>query len=1444
MSHVVNDYLLANFRPRCKTACISGKATMKKKIGSILAGIFMATFLHAQETVMMAGTNWDSVSDLDVMLQAIQALPTVPADSVAGSGNFYSLQHAPGTRNAWPPLPCNARNAPLWDLGNSMYLMDDLGIDYSAPLYKASISKTSANNSTLQANDLPFPSGGGGGGDGSGDEPNFPTLPDYGTNLWLAITNLDQTTAYLKLSNTVADIQYEIQYKTDLVAQTDWQSANWFAFGSELTNWTPYNAVGVGPTNLFFRVRSWQDDGSGLPLWWQLEYFGTNGVDPYGDPAGDGWNNLQKFQNGMNPNVSYTPPAPQGVTVNYNSANNTAAISWRGSSGSVSGYTVTRNNNGTITTFNFSSGTTGFTDSTIPSETPDLSSEDASPVLPNPTYTIQAHYSGGDSQSSISINLLNKQNTTGAAIVANGQGATLVVSSLPPQATGLRLMRLGPWNLEHNPTGDTIATNFDIPASSFNSGTYSLSNSQFVPPNGEGYSWYVQTLYGNDQSDLGSLSSIASTNAPPFYDGRRQLKDDLIFLLREPDGQNYFIAYPFQAILLDSNGVATNVVTTPGNYAYSSYYGAGFGDFSTPADALNVFRPFQDNYFCRNFVFNTDDLDQNGNLTTGVGQYGDYYGYLGLTLQNPAYQFQPSLGQTNIPSLLSDAQYVISFPFLPDDTESDMENIGITYNWVGDTETMIFYLTGVTNYWGLPYLSAHYSYYSVDNNQMVNGNVSVGDSFTAQDYDLPIICPAPAMPQFQTVEYDLWNTTGIYNNQGYIPPSLPGDSNFSPTNQSAIMIVSLGVPTQIACFAKLAVTNGNPNVYAYLGQYLDAAYIEDTDGNITDNSAGFLTPYGSFFPTSVGRAALVTMPDLDTGERGTNTIYVVALKLDVNHDGQMDMSWTGPDNTSANRPYVFWCNNNFDRWKTTSTLLYSETEQDDVLQYDSDSQNLDPGEPDYDYKDNHGDRIIPDTRDLEDFARLWICGVDSNLLTALPTNSTITLSWNSYWDGYQWRNDGYPTIDLFQAADADGGIGYLTNEATANAQIDPNQSSYLGRLAPGGSIQLNTSQFANNWAGNYFVWCGVSNGIGALTLTIQDGNGNFLGQSTAYIQIKDIKDMYERWTVGDDPNQEPLTVATNAYNDLPTGEMPFQYPTNTDANMPYILFVHGFNMTPYDKDRFAETEFKRLYWQGYQGRFGEFRWPTTVQTLTYIRAFDDSELNAWKSGAGLLNLLTNLNSKYPGNVYLTAHSHGNVVAGEALRLATNQVVNTYIAMQGAVDSHTYDATTPIRLVSFSTPDCYGQYYTDGATNYFAGSAGAGTYVNFFNTNDYALGATVWQRDQNLKPDADYFYNSSSNSFYQLLSISPPITQDFYFPQDTYTIFSYCDQAHGYALGAQLNVAGAFLTGTNYNQVELDADPFDWGTTHIYHSAEFRSDYAQRWLFWDEVLVKIKLKPNL
>jgi hypothetical protein len=155
---------------------------------------------------------------------------------------------------------------------------------------------------------------------------------------------------------------------------------------------------------------------------------------------------------------------------------------------------------------------------------------------------------------------------------------------------------------------------------------------------------------------------------------------------------------------------------------------------------------------------------------------------------------------------------------------------------------------------------------------------------------------------------------------------------------------------------------------------------------------------------------------------------------------------------------------------------------------------------------------------------------------------------------------------------------------------------------------------------------------------------------------------------------------------------------------------------------------------------------------------------------------------------------GNVVAGEALKLAgSSQVVNTYVAMQAAVASHAYDPTTYIRTNNFNlygigynshAPNYYASYYTNGAPCYFDGTAGAGSYINFYNQQDYAL--VRWEVDQDFKPDdhAGFSYNSSTNKFYLTGT-------ELDFPHDTYVIFPYCATAFCYGLGEQGNAGGAY-----------------------------------------------------
>jgi pimeloyl-ACP methyl ester carboxylesterase len=299
--------------------------------------------------------------------------------------------------------------------------------------------------------------------------------------------------------------------------------------------------------------------------------------------------------------------------------------------------------------------------------------------------------------------------------------------------------------------------------------------------------------------------------------------------------------------------------------------------------------------------------------------------------------------------------------------------------------------------------------------------------------------------------------------------------------------------------------------------------------------------------------------------------------------------------------------------------------------------------------------------------------------------------------------------------------------------------------------------------------------------------------------------MYERYTAGENPNVPPLSAATNGVEGLPPYTPAFQYTLPPDTNTPYILFVHGWNQQTWEKDRYAEAAYKRLYWQGYQGRFGSFRWPTGngfdasfSDILTDARNYDNSEFQAWQSATGLTNLLTKLNAEYPGHVYLMAHSMGNVVAGEALRRANSQLVNTYVAMQGAVPSHAYDpsATTrvlgPLGSLDSGTPNCYAVYYASGAPCYFDASAGAGAYVNFYNTNDYAL--DKWQIDQNWKPDnakTPGYHYSSSSGFYKIIGAQTNSTTYLSFPTNTFEIFAYGDEARCFALGAQAGVSGAF-----------------------------------------------------
>ena len=1408
--------------------------------------VFLPHLVQAQISITRGVNNDLAPVRPDTIVQVAadsQGLQLVLPEQVPACGTFWWV--VPGGAALPTPCPPPDLSGAIYQIADGQFLVDEtggqvvvnprrLGLQAQAQvtsrlvasaavsqadslvnlITQVQIATASPEIQTLSlAKGLGVPIPGGGSDDGNGTNSSDATgytVPDYGTNLWIAQVAVASGNLTGIGTNTLADIQYDILSRTNLV-QTDWQTEN-SIFGSETTNWTPFSVAQNNRTNLFILLRSdASTDGSGLPDWWELEYFGTTGVNPYGNPAGDGWNNLQKFQNGMNPNDFYTPAAPQSLTVSYNADNNTATLNWLPVAGDVTGYTVKKNDYmGNTVTYPLSANTTGMSDNNSRSDS-----------FYTRDYSVQANYIKGNSV----WNTVSMQNVAYSSVseINGAQGyINFVLYDQPADLSVVRIFRssqqdgsyidgilfqvwpgvgAGPDYPVDLPDGY-----FDIPVANFTNGIAAIPANQAFAF-GE-YLFSAQFICSNGVSS--TVASYNFANNDVFLDGRAQLKDNLRFRIRAATDNG-----PFEIC----------GTREPMNYVYSGLYNGGIWPLN----------PFSENNIFRNFV-----LDANNLLTSNVvyNQYG-YGASIGMPNTGVFYNYpfdeiyitngewyviHTSIALSSTPVWQADFASFITINGLPSApasvlTASLSQWILPAYGWVavgGMSNEKDMYPDN-KNYYGLTCQRQMSVIYT--NNQFYYISQNLGDPLAAST---GIIYLNSEQPIFQSI--------GYYFARPYTDP-LPEqnasdyqrESIFSTTNTTPLIITSIGNSIQIAGYAKLAIQNGYSGIYAYLGQYFDHAYKVDVNGNVTTTNTGVLSPYGNFFATEPGPVALVTMPDIDTGERGTCMVYSIGMVIDRTQRTNMDARFNGPNATSSANPAVIWANNNYDRGHTVDG---SDFEQDDlgpidVAKLPSNQQMSDA------FYAIDGQPAIPCTRDLEDYFRLWTPGVAA-LMNVLPTNYTVQL-----------KLSGDGQIRIYQAIEPDGGTNYLFDEATASNQVINSASLHVGLLSSTMPIVLHCSSNFNE----HFIFCGAHTGSAKVDLQVLDGNQNVVADTVAYLQINNIKNMYERWTVGDNPKVAPITVPVLAANDLSDPTQPlFKYSAPIDTTTPYILFVHGWNLEAWEKDRYAETAYKRLYWQGYKGRFGIFQWPTdngitgATSAIIHHKNYDNSESNAWASATGLMNLLTQLNTEYPGNVYLMAHSMGNVVAGEALRLAgTNQLVNTYAAMQAAIPAHCYDPTTPVRS-SYEAPDRYANYWTGNSPCYFNGTAGAGTCVNFYNTNDYALGK--WTLDQDWKPDTGYQYARLSDLF-----IRGTFTETLlYFPNDTYEIFAYADPAWSYALGAQADVGGAFKLGQTYQQIELDIAPYNFDRTHKYHSGQFRSDNQSRAIFWNTLLKQIKLFP--
>lgn len=1285
------------------------------------------------------------------------------------------------------------------DLATYNYSLSEYAVSNDYATGYQLLSPSGGFQTTDSSGGGPMPPGFGGGDGTNGVEPRDSTYtpPDYGTNLWIAEPSISSNYFDAFASNTVADVEYEIQTIGDLT-QTNWISQGFF-LGSETTNYTPLNPLLANyTTNCFVRLRSWEDtDDIGIPDWWQLEYFGYVGIDLYADPGGDGWNNLQKFLNGMNPYVFYTPPAPANFSASYDLATSTETLNWSPSQGSVTGYLLSVNDEETEQTTNIELSVTNTSFSMPLTEgAPDYGDLPYGPAI-HVTFGLQAIY--GTNLSAMAGPLLAENDPAPSAQLVYGDQGQLeyVFQGLPANLSEVRIFRSQDstsdyvdWPVLSSPYADNDSLAninsepindgyFEIPAADITNGVCELPVSQI--PEFWTYNFWVQTVCSNGAysawtASNPSLSPAYSVNEP-FLDARRQIKDNLIFLLRAG------LYQPF-GFTVDgtSEGDGYPSFAWPENYVYADFYGAS----SQP----NPFRPLYDNFFYHNFLFDQTNLNSSGFPNTGC-YIEQIYGAVLYITNHPQYYFDAAsfVTSTNPAVPASQLSSALSQWILP--------SYGETEYFSGGT-----FASGQTNYYGLPLLSEEIAWPS--NYVEVVDGVSPGDTLPSGVNG--VLYGDVAQPGFQSSGYD------------FARPNvdlMPGQDEFSPTSAPPVMVVGMGNSLTVAGYNVLLVTNGASWVSAYLGQYFAGAYQINTNGVVTTNSAGILSPYGVFTPTVPGPAALVTMPDIDPPyEQGTCAVYAVSLQLDANHDGTMDLSATSPDATSPQNPMRVWVNDGND-----GTGVGEDIEIDG-------NTNL----------ANYTHGQIRSERNLENFFRLWICGLPP---WQIFHDCTFTLSMAA--------ESGSPAINLYPAADYYGSASYLTDTNIALEQIDttpgPNipYGVSLGTINATQSCTLPINGY-DDPTFKYYLFEGAGIGSGQLTLTISQSN-NVIATTSVWLDIHDVKDFYEQ------------AYATNVTSGNPPSSLVSNFsviknaPHAPDETSQIVVFIHGINNTDSDFQDTCKTIYKRMYWSGYHGRFSGFHWPCALLPPSTINPFEFNigEFYAWKSATALKNYLWYLRDRPDLAGYdidLFAHSQGNIVTSEAIEQGAT--FDNYILTQGAVPAHCYDTNTPF-LASLveadeTTPTPF--YATNGGYHgYFAGLQG--NLVNFYNTNDFALVsgsyydiAANWVQDQKTqKPEA--FLNGPSYIYYPSNE-----TTIAYYTLSSYTVTDMQEskalvaRSRSNPVGAQPGVGGPLNTDA---AVDLKSS-FGFGNTRPEHSAQFTYPIQTVWGYYDEVLSTYGIQP--
>lgn len=473
-------------------------------------------------------------------------------------------------------------------------------------------------------------------------------------------------------------------------------------------------------------------------------------------------------------------------------------------------------------------------------------------------------------------------------------------------------------------------------------------------------------------------------------------------------------------------------------------------------------------------------------------------------------------------------------------------------------------------------------------------------------------------------------------------------------------------------------------------------------------------------------------------------------------------------------------------------------------------------------------------RNLEDFARLWVCG-----LPKLPeTNGYhVILSMSA--------QSGSPAINLYAQYDTNGSPAYLSDTNAAAVQFtkkylnDQLIFDYARKLKTINATETYTLPVFSDGTPQYtkFLFEGAGIGLCQLTLTVSQTTGqgsNILAQTSTWLDLRDVKDCYER------------VVITNSFNgaisNWSSGIQTIEYPKATmDDDTNIIVFVHGINNTVPDWLTSSDTLFKRLYWSGYRGKFATVHWPCKfLPPRTHPLDFNLSEFYGYKSAAALKSYLNQLRQeRFPNcKLHVYAHSQGAAVASEAL--SQGAPFDTFVMSQAAMPASCYDTQAPTlqKLLDSEaiepTPDWKVMGYRGAHTNI------TGRCANLFNPQDYALATGTfallqanWEQNQKVaKPDGlpgARNYISDGTNGYAVIDV------------DLYRLVTDSEECRGMvarsrtkAIGALGPATGQTTQGIIGSALNLNA-AFGFFDTRDEHSAEFKRNIQNCWRYYDQLL---------